>query len=242
MLPVLHLGPVAVQTPGLIILLGVWLGLMLVERQARIFQVNGKTLSDLVFLGLIAGVVGARLAFVIQYSSAFKANPVSVLSLNLALFDPVWGIVLGFVIAGLYGLRKHIPGLPALDALTSSLAVFAISFHLAQLASGDGFGAPSNLPWAIELWGVRRQPTQIYEALAAIGILWIVWPRPTWLNIPGQRFCVFIAMSSGVRLFLEAFRGDSILWGGFRSAQVIAWLVLAVSLWIMSRLKAKPNG
>jgi len=47
----------------------------------------------------------------------------------------------------------------------------------------------------------------------------------------GQRFLTFLTLSAGARLFLEAYRGDSVLWGGFRSAQVIAWLILAICLW-----------
>lgn len=36
---------------------------------------------------------------------------------------------------------------------------------------------------------------------------------------------------SAARIFLEAFRSDSVIWvGGFQAAQVIALLVLAISL------------
>jgi len=34
MLPILNIGPLAIQTPGLIILFGTWLGFFLAERQA----------------------------------------------------------------------------------------------------------------------------------------------------------------------------------------------------------------
>jgi len=42
MLPILHIGPLAIQTPGLMILLGIGLGLSLAERQAEHFRVNGS--------------------------------------------------------------------------------------------------------------------------------------------------------------------------------------------------------
>jgi phosphatidylglycerol:prolipoprotein diacylglycerol transferase len=241
MLPILHLGPLAIQTPGLIILLGIGLGLSLMERQAARYQVNGGVLSNIAFAGLLAGVVGARLAFVARYPSAFSANPGSLLSLNLTMFEPVWGIVLGLLTAGTYGWRRRIPLKLALDVFTSALAVLAIAVHLANLASGDAYGTPSNLPWAIELWGKHRHPAQIYETLAAVLILWLMWPRPGWYGIAGQRFLAFIAMSAGARIFLEAFRGDSVLWGGIRSAQVIAWVILAVCLWVLSRFQAKQT-
>ncbi len=51
-----------------------------------------------------------------------------------------------------------------------------LAVPLANLASGDAFGAPSSLPWAIELWGAARHPVQIYEAVAAGLILWVCRP------------------------------------------------------------------
>jgi phosphatidylglycerol:prolipoprotein diacylglycerol transferase len=241
MLPILHLGPLAIQTPGVIILLGIGLGLSLMERQAVRYHVNGGVLYNIAFAGLLAGVASARLAYVAHYPSAFLANPGSLFSLNLTMFEPAWGIVLGLVISGAIGWRKRIPLYSALDAFTSTLAVLAIAFHLANLASGDAYGMPTNVPWAIELWGTHRHPVQIYETLGAILILWLVWPRPGWYEIAGQRFLVFFAMSAGARLFLEAFRGDSVLWGGIRSAQVITWLILAVCLWFQRENRGKTN-
>jgi hypothetical protein len=42
---------------------------------------------------------------------------------------------------------------------------------------------------------------------------------------------LFAALTAGARLFLEAFRGDStLIFGGIRFAQLIAWIVLALAL------------
>ena len=237
MLPILNIGPLAIQTPGLIILFGTWLGFFLAERQAGRYQVNSSMLYSLAFSGLVAGVIGARVAFVAHYFSAFTANPASLFSLNINMFEPIWGFVIGLITSGLYGWLKQMPLRRTLDAMASTLAVIAISVHLAQFASGDAYGTATNLPWAVELWGVRRHPVQIYETLAAIIILWLVWPRPGWFRNPGHRFLAFIAMSAGARVFLEAFRGDSTFWEGIRNAQVIAWLILAASLWAIRKVE-----
>lgn len=59
----------------------------------------------------------------------------------------------------------------------------------------------------------------------------------------GRLFLVFLALTAGTRLFFEAFRGDSaLIWGGIRTAQVIAWLVLAGALWgLMWKNKKAPS-
>ncbi len=243
MLPILQLGPLAIQTPGLILLLGLWLGLTLVERFAPRHGLPAERLYNLALTGLVAGLLGARLAYALRYFSAFAANPLSLFSLNPGLLDVPGGIGLGLIAAWVYGQRKGLPLWPTLDALTPGLALFAAAVGLSHLASGAAYGAPTGLPWGVELWGARRHPTQIYEIVLAALILWAVWPgRGLRLAArrsarPGARFLAFAACSAAARLLLEAFRGDSLLLaGGVRAAQAAAWVILALSLWGLSRL------
>ena len=86
------------------------------------------------------------------------------------------------------------------------------------------------MPWGIELWNATRHPTQIYELIASLLVCGLIWFRKMD-SLPGSDFLLFAALMAGTRLFLEAFRGDSTLvLGGIRLAQVIAWLVLAIAL------------
>ena len=180
MLPILHLGPLALQLPGLILLLGLWLGLALAERYSSRSGIQPDRLYNLVFLSLVMG----------------------------------------------------------LDVVTPTFAVLAMALGLAHLASGNAFGAPTRLPWGIELWEARRQPAQVYETLGAVAVLYAIWPGRRWVSrlLPESNFLIFLTMSSALRLSLEAFRGDSILLpGGLRAAQVAAFFVLAACLWITGR-------
>lgn len=243
MLPILQIGPLSLQTPGLILLLGLWSGLSLAERYAERFGLNAAQLYNLTFRILIAALVGARFAYVLRFPQVFRSSPLSLFSLNPGLLEP-WGAALAALGIGfLYLKRQQIPPLKAFDALTPTLAVLACSLHLANLASGNGYGLPADLPWAIELWGMRRHPVQLYELFAGLGILALLWPAraAAVVSYPastaGIYFLKFIAWSAAARLFLDFFRGDSqLLPGNFRQAQVIAWLLLAASLWGINRL------
>lgn len=238
MLPILQIGPLSIQTSGLILLAGLWLGLSLSERYAKKLKSAPEDLSNLVFYGLIAAIVGARLSYALRFPGAFGANPASLLSLNPALLDP-WGAAgAALLVALVYSQRRKMAFWPTLDALTPALAVLAVAFPLSQLATGQGYGSPSNLLWAIELWGAERHPTQLYAALAAAIILAQVLNRirTTQTKSEGRLFLHFLALTAATRLFLEAFRGDSLLLpGGWRLAQIIAWLALAGSLALLWR-------
>ena len=238
MLPTLQLGPLALQVPGLVLLAGLWLGLTLSERRARRIGENPGDLFNLVFIALIAGIIGARLSYAITYPSAFAANPLSLLSINPGLFDPLAGVFIGICAAAIYIYRKQLPFWSTLDALTPFFAVLAIAQGIANFAAGSAFGSPTDLSWGINLWGATRHPTQIYEILLAAIILLAIYliDKSQLGQSSGFTFLSFIALSSAARLFSEAFRGDSTLIGnGFRSAQIISWLVLAACLALLGR-------
>lgn len=235
MLPVLPIGPLAIQLPGLFLLAGVWLAVTLMDREAPRLKLDRAALSNMVFFGLVAGIVGARLVYALRYLEVYLDQPLSLLSLNPTTLSVPEGIGIGLASAAGYGRRKGLPPWRTLDALTPGLAVFAIGIGFAHLASGDAFGSPSGLPWAIELWGAQRHPTQIYELLLGGLILFTVleW-RGRFAS--GGLFLAWVVMAAASRLFLEAFRGDSVIvFGSYRSAQLISLAVLAVSLAALHR-------
>lgn len=236
MLPFIRLGPFTLQGPGLALLLGVWIGSWLAEREAARLKVNPNDIYNLIFYGLIAGVVGARLAYALRYLSAFAANPWSLIALTPNTLWLEAGLLIGLATTVWYGRRRHLPLRPTLDALAPGLAAFMIFIAIAHLMSGDAYGAPTQLPWAIYLWDDYRHPSQIYEIIAALIIFIIVWQRPMGQSGTGLNFLLLVALSAAAQIFLEAFRGDSVVWlVGLRATQVIGLMVLALSLWWMRR-------
>jgi phosphatidylglycerol---prolipoprotein diacylglyceryl transferase len=82
MLPILNLGPLAIQTPGLILILGLWIGLTQAEKYARRLKINPDHIYTLTFLSLAVGILGARLTYVAQNPAAFQNNWIGVFSLT----------------------------------------------------------------------------------------------------------------------------------------------------------------
>ena len=246
MLPVLQLGPLAVPVPALTLLVGVWVALGLVERAAARLGLNPDALSSLVGIALAAGLAGARLVFAAQHWSAYLRDPLGLLSITGAALAPLEGALIGGLAAYLYGVRRRLPLRPTLDALAPGLAGMAVAVALAHLASGDAFGAPTTVPWRVFLWGEYRHPSQVYELLAALAVLAVVgWGQRRSL-FTGFTFWLTVALLAGARLALEAFRGDSVVVvGGWRVAQVVGLLVLALGLAMLRRWRpaaAEPLG
>jgi phosphatidylglycerol:prolipoprotein diacylglycerol transferase len=218
-------------------LLALWIGLALAEKRTERHGISKDVLSTMVFYSIFGYLLGGRLLYAVSNYSAFLQSPLSIFSLNLDLFDPTAALVVAVLVGVVYGSRQKLPIWSTLDALAPLFASISIGLSLSHLAAGTAFGAPTKLPWGIELWNATRHPTQIYELLAALLIFGLIWFRKS-SSQPGSDFLLFAALTAGARLFLEAFRGDStLIFGDLRLAQVIAWIVLAIALFANESLR-----
>lgn len=243
MLPTIHIGPVTVQTPGLVYLIGISIGLLLSETWSSRFQVKGSTLHDLIYSFFIAGILGARLSYVASAPRFFLQHPLAVVSLNPFLLDIKGGILIALFYAGIFAYRKDIFQWKTLDALTPLAAMVYISTGVSHLASGKAYGATTDLPWGITLWNATRHPTQVYEiciAVVTFGAIWYTVHHPLKGN--GGTFALFLILTSTGYLITTAFLGDSrLLISGIRVEQWSAYLVLALSLWLFGKTMPKEG-
>ncbi len=236
MLPSISIGPLLLQTPGLVLLLGVWIGSSLAEKEADRLSVNKDAISKLVFYSLVAGIVGSRLAYAAQTPNIYLDNPLSLLALDANTLAPLEGLVIGIFTSLIIGQRQGLSLRPTLDVLAPGLAAFMITWTVSNILSGDAFGSASQLPWAIYLWGESRHPVQFYELFLAVIIFIIILQQPLKKLGFGMNFLILISLSSLSRLVTEVFRGDSLIWlGYYRAAQLISLIILVSSLWLMNK-------
>lgn len=239
MFPILFIGPLSINSAPLILLFGIWLGLMIAEKLLPATapgQLTPRQLNNLAFTAALAGLIGARLAYAVQSPSAYANNLWAILSPRPEALNVEAGVFIAILAILIYRQRNKITLWPLMDALTPLAAVMMAAIAVSHAASGDAFGSVTNVPWGIDLWGARRHPVQIYEAAAALGILAYSWPRLHQVYQTGERFLRFAALSAFARLFFEAFRGESqVVAGNIRLAQIGAFIIVALSLYFIHR-------
>jgi phosphatidylglycerol:prolipoprotein diacylglycerol transferase len=242
MLPSISIGSFLLQTPGLALLLGVWLGTAFVEKEAERLSLNKDIYSTLILVSLIFGIIGSRVVYAARVPNVYLENPLGLFSLNTIALDPWGGLIIGVLAALIIGQRKKLILRPTLDAFALGGAAFMIAWAVSHILSGNAFGSVSQVPWAIFLWDDYRHPVQIYELILSVGIFIIIWQRPLKRPGAGLNLVLFIALTSMSRLLLEAFRGDSIIWfGSFRAAQIISLVILLASIWQLSKWIMDPQ-
>ncbi len=230
MFPYLRLGPFLLQMPLLALLVGLWIGAELLARESVRLKLIPSTIGNMVFYSLLAGVIGARLGYALEFPSLYLSNPLSLLALTPTMLSPLMGVAAGLITFAIFMQHKRLPLRPTLDALAPGLALFMVAVGVGHILSGDAYGAPAKVPWAIWLWNDYRQPSQFYETFLALMIFLVVRERFPKPEGAGLNFLLTVALSSASRVLLESFRGDSVFWpGGFREAQVIALIILAIS-------------
>ena len=78
MFPILQLGPLAIQTPGLFLLLSVWIGLSLAGKRAHWHSLDSEKLDNLVLAALAGFVLGGRFFYAAAHWSAFASSPLDI--------------------------------------------------------------------------------------------------------------------------------------------------------------------
>lgn len=213
----------------ILLVLAAWIGLNFAEKRAERHGISKENINNLIFYGLIAFIFGGRISFVLQNISAFAKSPLNILSINPDLFDMVGALAAATITILVFVQRNRISIWSVLDALTPLFAILGIGLGLGHLAAGTAFGLPADLPWAVELWNANRHPTQIYETLASALIFGLLWYKKHDPH-PGILFLTYLAITSGVQVFLMGFRADqTLILSEIKQGQIISLAVLAAS-------------
>ena len=235
MFPVLHLGPLAVQTPGLILVVSYWFALEIAARQSS-WQ---DTVYNAGFYGALASILVARIGYALLHWPVYQANPLGLLALSAQALEPLTGVAAGVLAAGFTLWRQRIPLRPLLDALAPALTCFSAGLALSHFASGVAYGTESTLPWAINLWGASRHPVQLYQLVGALLILSILWWPARTPPAAGLRFLLGVALMGLLHLVIEPFRAESnLLLDQFRIAQVVGLAAAILALALMRRWRS----
>lgn len=114
-----RLGNFEIKWYGIIIAVGFLLAFLYVMKSCRKFNMNQDKFIDCVIVGIIGGIIGARLYYVIfSTSSEFVNNPVSIFYIRQGGLGIYGGIIGGLLCAWLIA-KLHKISVPAVFDLAS---------------------------------------------------------------------------------------------------------------------------
>jgi phosphatidylglycerol:prolipoprotein diacylglycerol transferase len=190
-------------------LFGTWLSL----REARRRALDEDKVVTVILAALVFGIVGARMLFVFEHVQEFRREWGSVLALwqgGLTLY----GGVVENTLAGLVAARRlGLSHWEVADALTPAFAIGTMLGRVGCYLNGCCYGVPTRLPWGVtfppdsfaglEFGNARIHPSQLYFALAGLGLFLFTWALRRRIKVPGVLFWAFIALFALVRIPLD---------------------------------------
>ena len=238
MYPEIDIGPVTLQTFGLMFGLGfVAAGAAIARRFGEVGRPPDWA-YEMAFVALIGGLVGSRVDFLIENWSDVKDDLLGNIFSGSGL---VWygGAIGGAIAVMLWARYRGILSLALLDLAAVPLALgYAIGRVGCQL-SGDGdYGKAWDGPWAMAYpdgtvpTDETVHPTPIYETLTT-GLLAILLWRLRDRFRPGVLFALYL-VAAGLERFLVEFvrRNDDVALGLTQAQLLSVVMMLAGAIWL----------
>lgn len=246
MLTHIRLGPAVIPSYPFLILIGLWAGMWLAAKEADRLSIEGDHIYNIGLYGLLAGLVGGRMAYVLLHWDAYANNLIQALALTANAISVPFAIIFALTTALIYAGRHKLPFPVLADALAPGAVLMLIIAGIGAFLGSQTLGAVTTMPWGLTLFGQARHPAHLYQVVANAIILAIIWRvrlNPRW---PGFTFLLFMALYSGSRLLLDPFFAlFSTLDFGLRPVQVASLVVLILILVIMMSIdlvhSSKPS-
>lgn len=233
------------------ITIGALLALLYAFRADKIHQVPSDPFVDVLIVGLISGVLGARFFYVIfslqDYDNFW--DMINFRDGGLAIYG---GIIFG--VLGAYFMAKHkkMKFAPMLDIVSVSFLIGQGIGRWGNFTNQEAFGGNTTLPWGMISNSTTRylqnaqaglaeqgmivdpylpvHPCFLYESIwCLLGVLLLLLYRKH-RKFDGEMFLMYIGWYGFGRFVIEGLRTDSLLIGGIRVSQLVALVCVAVAL------------
>ena len=246
---------------GLIVMTGVLVGSLIVERSLRRRGEDSEKLWDALIWVVLIGIAGARLWYVVNATLGgnriYVENPAQILNIGGGGLHIFGGFLFGGAVLLWFIRRINLDPWLYLDMAGPGLLIGQAIGRLGNFINQELYGPPTALPWGIPITAENRllqfrnlpettrfHPTFAYEMiwnLAAAGLLLWLSRRYEKQLKPGTLFAGWLILAGVGRTWIEFFRPDQPKipeLGISYSAVVSALMAVAGAAILMIRYKA----
>lgn len=251
---------------GVLIGLGLALGMIYALTHAREFGIDSDRMLDVIIVGTIFGVIGARLYYVAFAPEGMFTSIMDVLDMRKGGVA-FYGAVIGAVLAALLTCRwRKVKLLPMIDVATVGFLVGQGIGRWGNFFNQEAFGINTSLPWGMTSETIVNyltnnaemlqshnifvdptmpvHPTFLYESIWCLlgAVIFIIYAKRR--RFDGEMTLMYFAWNGFGRAFIEGLRTDSLYIGEFRVSQIlaIAGAVLAILAIVVVRMRINRKG
>ncbi|MFN4224267.1 MAG: prolipoprotein diacylglyceryl transferase [Fervidobacterium nodosum] len=219
---------------------GILVAYVLARRRLSMYPIKPEDLDEGLFWGIVAGILGARIYYVIfnwNYYSKYPSEIYKIWHGGLAIHGGIFGALLMiFIYSKIKGYFKFVH---ATDLFTSVLPLAQAIGRWGNFFNYEAYGRPTTLPWKMYVPPERRMPgfdidrffhpTFLYESLWDITIfVFLYFFVEKRKREYGETTALYLILYSLGRFWIESLRLDSLMAGHFRAAQVVSIILISI--------------
>lgn len=220
---------------GIVIVTGMMIAIWIAQREAKRTGQNPEQYLDLAMIGIAAGILGARIYYVIFAWDYYKDDLLSIFNIRqggLAIYGGIIGACIAVVI---YSRKKKQNFSLLMDTASMSIVFGQIMGRWGNFFNREAFGDYTNNLFAMQLpvsavraneitqkmWDhvvtvngveyIQVHPTFLYESLWNVGVLlFLFWFRKR-KKFNGEEFLMYLIGYGLGRIWIEGLRTDQLL-------------------------------
>lgn len=220
---------------GIVIVTGMMIAIWIAQREAKRTGQNPEQYLDLAMIGIAAGILGARIYYVIFAWDYYKDDLLSIFNIRqggLAIYGGIIGACIAVVI---YSRKKKQNFGLLMDTASMSIVFGQIMGRWGNFFNREAFGDYTNNLFAMQLpvsavraneitqkmWDhvvmvngveyIQVHPTFLYESLWNVGVLlFLFWFRKR-KKFNGEVFLMYLIGYGLGRIWIEGLRTDQLL-------------------------------
>lgn len=245
------MGPFAIHWYGIIIASGIIIAYILGRRFAIKEGIDDEHVAEALIVGVITGIVGARLYYVFSRWDIYSQAPGEIFKTwhgGMAIHGGVIGAMIGVFIYTRLRKKVSFTFFQGFDIAALMLPLAQAIGRWGNFCNHEAYGTPTDLPWKMYVPPMYRMPgyqsfeffhpTFLYESLWNVGVfIFLVWFYKNRRRKYGEILALYMILYSVARFFIEGLRLDSLYWGELRAAQVTSVLLViaGVALFVLIR-------
>ena len=231
---------------SVLILLGMIMGSLIFYQEAKDKKLSKDDMENIIFYGLLFGILGARLYYVLFNLDYYLQYPLEIIQVwhgGLAIHG---GIIGGLITIIVYCKKKKINTVLLLDTIVMGLLLAQAIGRWGNFFNGEAFGRtvsysflkslhlPSFIIKGMYIDGAYREPTFLYESIISlIGFFTLFGISKVKKIRVGQLTGLYLIWYGIERIIIESFRSDSLMLGPLKIAQVISLLFIIFGIYFV---------
>lgn len=209
MFPIIcKIGPVTIYAYGLMFAVAVMLCTFLLSRDAGKIGIKQDIIFDLAFWVIAAGILGARLFYILLHPEFFAGNPLEIVMLQNGGLAWQGGLIFACA-AGAVFLKKR--GLPLWGVLDLAAPYAALGQSIGRVGcflNGCCYGR--EVPWGVffPVHQAHLHPTQLYLSFGLLILFFLLKAYQKASHRAGGVFTFYVFLDALLRFVVEFFRAD----------------------------------